>query len=160
MVKSPEEEPSPLTPSQATAVRLYRKQLDLAQQLRRQYEERKTLAGREGARPAQKRMARAADNAAIAGNGVLFREVLGEVIRSLRTERKETLHDIAEKTGVSLGYLSEVERGKKEASSEVMESISMALGLRLSDTLRLVATALDLDEADRREVLKSGMLHK
>ena len=69
-------------------------------------------------------------------------------------------YDIAEKTGVSLGYLSEVERGKKEASSEVMESISMALGLRLSDTLRLVATALDLDEADRREVLKSGMLHK
>lgn len=160
MANLPEQEASLLTPSQATAVRLYRKQLDLAQQLRRQYEERKSLAGRESMRPMQKRLMRSSANGAAIGNGILFREVLGEVIRSLRTERKETLHDIAEKTGVSLGYLSEVERGKKEASSEVMESISLALGLRLSDTLRLVATALDLNETDRREVLKSGMLRK
>ncbi|MBR6440232.1 MAG: helix-turn-helix transcriptional regulator [Aeriscardovia sp.] len=160
MVKPSDQEPSPLTPSQATAVRLYRKQLDLAQQLRKQYEERKSLAGREPMRPMQKRLMRAASENGLTENSILFREVLGEVIRSLRTERKETLHDMAEKTGVSLGYLSEVERGKKEASSEVMESISTALGLRLSDTLRLVATALDLNETDRREVLKSGMLRK
>ncbi|MBP5785954.1 MAG: helix-turn-helix transcriptional regulator [Aeriscardovia sp.] len=111
-------------------------------------------------RPLQRRLMRTASESCLTENSILFREVLGEVIRSLRTERKETLHDMAEKTGVSLGYLSEVERGKKEASSEVMESISMALGLRLSDTLRLVATALDLNETDRREVLKSGMLRK
>lgn len=160
MVKPSDQEPSPLTPSQATAVRLYKKQLDLAQQLRKQYEERKSLAAREPMRPLQRRLMRTASESCLTENSILFREVLGEVIRSLRTERKETLHDMAEKTGVSLGYLSEVERGKKEASSEVMESISMALGLRLSDTLRLVATALDLNETDRREVLKSGMLRK
>ena len=160
MVKPSDQEPSPLTPSQATAVKLYRKQLDLAQQLRKQYEERKSLASRESMRPMQKRLMRNASENGLNENSILFREVLGEVIRSLRTERKETLHDMAEKTGVSLGYLSEVERGKKEASSEVMESISMALGLRLSDTLRLVATALDLNETDRREVLNSGMLRK
>ncbi|MBO6003530.1 MAG: helix-turn-helix transcriptional regulator [Aeriscardovia sp.] len=160
MVKPSDQESSPLTPSQATAVRLYRKQLDLAQQLRKQYEERKSLSGREPMRPMQKRLMSNASENGLTENGILFREVLGEVIRSLRTERKETLHDMAEKTGVSLGYLSEVERGKKEASSEVMESISTALGLRLSDTLRLVATALDLNETDRREVLKSGMLRK
>ena len=160
MVKPSDQEPSPLTPSQATAVKLYRKQLDLAQQLRKQYEERKSLASRESMRPMQKRLMCNASENGLNENSILFREVLGEVIRSLRTERKETLHDMAEKTGVSLGYLSEVERGKKEASSEVMESISMALGLRLSDTLRLVATALDLNETDRREVLNSGMLRK
>lgn len=74
---------------------------------------------------------------------ISFRRVLGEVLRSLRTKDKKTLREVSERAGVSLGYLSEVERGQKEASSELLGSIASALGMRLSDTLRLVADAIE-----------------
>lgn len=50
---------------------------------------------------------------------------------------------------MSLGYLSEVERGQKEASSELLGSISSALGMRLSQTLRLVADEVERVESDQ-----------
>ena len=75
---------------------------------------------------------------------VLFREQLGEVLRAQRTAQSRTLRDVAAEANVSLGYLSEVERGQKEASSELLDSICIALGLPLWQVLRLVARELAL----------------
>ncbi|KFI68620.1 Transcriptional regulator [Bifidobacterium magnum] len=74
---------------------------------------------------------------------VSLREAIGHVLRDLRTRDHKTLREVSEKAGVSLGYLSEVERGQKEASSELLASISEALGLSASQMLRMVADYLD-----------------
>lgn len=65
----------------------------------------------------------------------LLRRVIGGVLRRIRTRQGRTLREVAEAAGVSLPYLSEVERGRKEASSEVLAAICRALGIRLSDLL-------------------------
>jgi transcriptional regulator with XRE-family HTH domain len=69
----------------------------------------------------------------------LFRESVGTVLRKLRQHKGHTLREVAERGHVSLGYLSEVERGLKEASSEMLDSIARALGLPLWHVMRLVA---------------------
>lgn len=84
-------------------------------------------------------------------NGISFRRTLGQVLRMLRQQDHKTLREVSEKAGVSLGYLSEVERGQKEASSELLGSISNALGMRLSQTLRLVADEIEKKEDRERE---------
>lgn len=66
---------------------------------------------------------------------ILLREELGEALRYLREMRGLTLRDVSAQANVALSYLSEVERGKKEASSEVLASISNALGFPLSHIL-------------------------
>lgn len=63
---------------------------------------------------------------------VLLREELGDVLRHARRDQGRTLRDISAKASVSLGYLSEIERGEKEASSELVASICDALGLPMS----------------------------
>jgi transcriptional regulator with XRE-family HTH domain len=73
---------------------------------------------------------------------ILFREQLGEVLRAQRIAQGRTLRDVAGAASVSLGYLSEVERGQKEASSELLDSICGALNLPLWHVLRLVARDL------------------
>ncbi|WP_125963370.1 helix-turn-helix domain-containing protein [Bifidobacterium dolichotidis] len=78
---------------------------------------------------------------------VSLREAIGHVLRDLRTRDRKTLREVSEKAGVSLGYLSEVERGQKEASSELLASISESLGLSTSQMLRLVADYLDSVES-------------
>ena len=87
------------------------------------------------------------------GATISFRRTLGQVLRMLRQKDHKTLREVSEKAGVSLGYLSEVERGQKEASSELLGSISNALGMRLSQTLRLVADEIEKkeDQAERSE---------
>lgn len=66
----------------------------------------------------------------------LFRELAGRALREERTAQQKTLGQIAERAGLSPQYLSEVERGLKEPSSEMLASICGALGLRLTDLLR------------------------
>ncbi|BBZ31113.1 hypothetical protein MMAD_54080 [Mycolicibacterium madagascariense] len=66
----------------------------------------------------------------------LWRELAGKAIRSERTKQGRTLGDVSERAGISPQYLSEVERGLKEPSSEMLASICGALGLRLVDLLR------------------------
>jgi transcriptional regulator with XRE-family HTH domain len=66
---------------------------------------------------------------------VLLRESVGLALRRARTEQSRTLRDVARDARVSLGYLSEVERGHKEASSELLNSICEALGLTLGSLL-------------------------
>ena len=59
---------------------------------------------------------------------VLVREAVGQTLRAARTSQGRTLRDVARDARVSLGYLSEVERGQKEASSELLNAICTALG--------------------------------
>src|SRR3954471_11661349 len=66
---------------------------------------------------------------------VLLRQVIGNVFRRLRRERGITLRELAEQAQVSVPYLSEIERGRKEPSSEILAAICRALELELSDLL-------------------------
>ena len=65
----------------------------------------------------------------------LLREVLGDVLRRARTKQGRTLREVSDAARVSLGYLSEVERGRKEASSELLSAICDALDVPLSQLL-------------------------
>ena len=66
---------------------------------------------------------------------VLMREAIGDSLRRARTARRRTLRDVSRKARVSLGYLSEVERGRKEASSELLAAICEALDVALHELL-------------------------
>jgi transcriptional regulator with XRE-family HTH domain len=72
----------------------------------------------------------------------LWREVAGEQLRARRRQREERLVDVAERAGVSPQYLSEVERGLKDPSSELLAAISGALGLSLGDLSSRVARSV------------------
>ena len=74
---------------------------------------------------------------------VLMREALGETLREARAAENLTLREVSARALVSLGYLSEVERGRKEASSELLNSICDALGVPLPTVLRRVSDRLD-----------------
>ena len=98
---------------------------------------------------------------------LLLREAIGDRLRRARTGQHRTLRDVSRAARVSLGYLSEVERGRKEASSELLAAICGALALPLADLLREVATDLgngarpDFDrELDREldRVIEGGRL--
>ena len=73
---------------------------------------------------------------------VLYRDALGHVLRGLRTSQQRTLREVSLSARVSLGYLSEVERGQKEASSELLASICGALNVSQSKVIRLVSERL------------------
>ncbi|WP_372666933.1 helix-turn-helix domain-containing protein [Amycolatopsis kentuckyensis] len=81
---------------------------------------------------------------------VLLREAIGDRLRHARTNQRRTLRDISRAARVSLGYLSEVERGQKEASSELLASICQALDLPLGELLHNVAA--DVSALDNVEV--------
>jgi transcriptional regulator with XRE-family HTH domain len=81
---------------------------------------------------------------------VLLREAIGDRLRHARTNQRRTLRDISRAARVSLGYLSEVERGQKEASSELLASICQALDLPLGELLHKVAA--DVSALDNVEV--------
>lgn len=70
---------------------------------------------------------------------VVLRRVLGDELRRLRQDQGRTLRDVSKSARVSLGYLSEVERGQKEASSELLAAICAALGVSLSSVLHSTA---------------------
>jgi XRE family transcriptional regulator, stress-response regulator len=78
---------------------------------------------------------------------VLFRRLLGEVLRGQRMQRGMTLREVSAGARVSLGYISEIERGQKEASSELLASLCSALDVPLSEVLRDVSDAVALEEA-------------
>src|SRR5438477_12757665 len=81
---------------------------------------------------------------------VLLRQLLGDVLRRLRLRQGRTLREVSAAARVSLGYLSEVERGQKEASSELLASICQALDLPLGELLHNVAA--DVSALDNVEV--------
>jgi transcriptional regulator with XRE-family HTH domain len=73
---------------------------------------------------------------------VLMREAIGGSLRRARTARRRTLRDVSRKARVSLGYLSEVERGRKEPSSELLAAICEALDIALADVLTEAAGSM------------------
>ncbi|HET6153188.1 MAG TPA: helix-turn-helix transcriptional regulator [Marmoricola sp.] len=78
---------------------------------------------------------------------VLFRRQLGDVLRNERMRRGMTLRELSSDARVSLGYISEIERGQKEASSELLASLCDALEVPLSDVLREVSDTVAIEEA-------------
>lgn len=93
---------------------------------------------------------------------MLLRNAVGETLRDARTRQNRTLRDVSTAANVSLGYLSEVERGRKEASSELLASICDALDIELSDLLDSVSRTMRTEQMpDKRAVVanstKTGM---
>lgn len=84
---------------------------------------------------------------------VLLRHLLGDVLRRLRLRQGRTLREVSAAARVSLGYLSEVERGQKEASSELLTAICAALGTPLSQVFREVSDNFALAELQNEPVL-------
>lgn len=78
----------------------------------------------------------------------VLRTLLGDALRTTRQRQQRTLREVSSQARVSLGYLSEVERGQKEASSELLASICAALGVRLSEVLREVSDVLAVVEPE------------
>lgn len=76
----------------------------------------------------------------------VLRHVVGETLRGLRLRRGQTLRQVSQSARVSLGYLSELERGQKEASSELLGSICSALDVELSELFAEVSAILRREE--------------
>lgn len=76
----------------------------------------------------------------------VLRQVVGETLRGLRLRQRRTLRQVSSDARVSLGYLSEVERGQKEASSELLAAIAGALDVDLSELFGEVSVALAREE--------------
>jgi transcriptional regulator with XRE-family HTH domain len=77
---------------------------------------------------------------------VLFRRQLGDVLRGERMRRGMTLRELSSEARISLGYISEIERGQKEASSELLSSLCEALDVPLSAVLREVSDTVATEE--------------
>lgn len=73
---------------------------------------------------------------------ILVRQEIGDVLRDLRQQKGQTLRQVASRASVALGYLSEVERGQKEASSEILASVADALDVPISLIMREVGDRL------------------
>ena len=82
---------------------------------------------------------------------MLLRELIGESLREERVAQGRTLREVSKAAQVSLGYLSEVERGQKEASSELLAAMCAALDLPLSVVLNLVSEKLAMIESAAHE---------
>ena len=76
----------------------------------------------------------------------VLRKVVGETLRGLRLRQRRTLREVSSSARVSLGYLSEVERGQKEPSSELLAAICTALDVELSELFREVTDTLRREE--------------
>lgn len=88
----------------------------------------------------------------------VIRQVIGETIRGVRLRQRRTLRQVSASARVSLGYLSEIERGQKEASSELLAAICDALDVRLSDVFAEVSDTMRRYEllADRGALAASA----
>ena len=76
----------------------------------------------------------------------VLRQVVGETLRGVRLRQRRTLREVSASARVSLGYLSEVERGQKEPSSELLAAICGALDVELSELFREVTDTLRREE--------------
>lgn len=79
---------------------------------------------------------------------LLFRASLGDVLRAERMRQGMTLRELSATARVSLGYISEIERGQKEASSELLAALCEALDVPLSGVLREVSDHVALEELE------------
>lgn len=137
-----------LTPAQRRAVMFAQQQVLKARAAKKAKDDRQAALNRmwsqedaDAAPAAAKVVERKREPASLS-----LRDAIGRVLRDLRLRDHKTLREVAEKAGVSLGYLSEVERGQKEASSELLSSIARSLGVSTAQMLRLVADYLESGE--------------
>src|SRR4051794_24044540 len=86
----------------------------------------------------------------------LLRVLLGDVLREVRREQRRTLADVARDARVSMPYLSELERGRKEASSEVLAAVCDALRIELSDLLTEAGHDLVRDRTPALRLVAAG----
>jgi transcriptional regulator with XRE-family HTH domain len=84
----------------------------------------------------------------------LLRTILGDVLRRTRREQHRTLAEVSQDARVSMQYLSELERGRKEASSEVLAALCEALGVDLAYLLSEIGQLLAEDQAARAPVIR------
>ena len=77
---------------------------------------------------------------------ILVREEIGDVLRDFRLQKGHTLRQVAGRASVALGYLSEVERGQKEASSEILAAVAEALDVPISTIMREVGDRISVLE--------------
>ena len=77
---------------------------------------------------------------------ILVRQEIGEVLHDFRQQKGRTLRQVASRASVALGYLSEVERGQKEASSEILASVAEALDVPISIIMREVGDRISVLE--------------
>lgn len=136
-----------LTPAQRRAVMFAQQQVLRARAAKKAKDERQAALTRmwqeEDSERVRAHAVQHASEQSDEAKEVSLREAIGHVLRDLRTRDHKTLREVSEKAGVSLGYLSEVERGQKEASSELLSSIAQSLGLSTAQMLRMVADYLD-----------------
>ncbi|NBR94132.1 MAG: XRE family transcriptional regulator [Actinobacteria bacterium] len=86
----------------------------------------------------------AVNKATAKGGDTLLRSHIGAALRRVRSEQGQTLRQLSREASVSLGYLSEIERGQKEASSELLAAICAALQLPISQLLLEVSESMTL----------------
>ncbi|KAA1251466.1 helix-turn-helix transcriptional regulator [Mycobacterium simiae] len=86
----------------------------------------------------------------------LVREVVGDVLRGARTSQGRTLREVSDSARVSLGYLSEVERGRKEPSSELLNAICEALHVPLSEVLIVAGERMARQERGTAAAVSTG----
>lgn len=77
---------------------------------------------------------------------VVLRQLIGEVLRTRRVAQGLTLRQVSAQARISLGYISEVERGQKEPSSELLAALCDALDVPMSQILRDVSSILEVEE--------------
>lgn len=88
----------------------------------------------------------------------VLRQVVGDTLRTVRLRQRRTLREVSATARVSLGYLSEVERGQKEPSSELLAAIASALDVDLSELFAEVAVSLRREEKLAAGALAGGRL--
>lgn len=81
---------------------------------------------------------------------ILVRQHIGDVLRDFRLQRGRTLRQVASRASVALGYLSEVERGQKEVSSEILGAVAEALDAPISSIMREVGDRIAVEEGTDR----------
>lgn len=77
---------------------------------------------------------------------MLLKVALGDTLREIRTEQHRTLRWVAQRSNTALGYLSEIERGRKEVSSEILADVANTLGFSVGQLLTIVGAKMMLDE--------------
>lgn len=77
---------------------------------------------------------------------MLYRIALGDTLREIRTEQNRTLRQVSQISTMALGYLSEVERGQKEVSSEILTDVAKALGFSVGQLITIVGAKMMLNE--------------
>ena len=92
----------------------------------------------------------------VPGAAPLLRSVLGVVLRRIRRSQERTLAEVAADARVSMQYLSELERGRKEASSEILAAICRALRVSLADVLDAAGREFEACDAESAVVIRLG----